>query len=357
MIYIKDKLTIDASKKKVTIARDGIYKYLGEEIGIPGDMNIYNVMRSTESCTTVRDKINEHGCIPVTIEHPKNFVNLDDTKSFKRGGVGKCELSVKDGCNVVEGEMVGLSADVKDLIDQGSEVSLGSRAEIRKVENPEYSFIMDVTDVNHVAIVANGRCGTTCKIKDADFKKLIMEELSMELKQKNADLQAEKEVLEAKLADAEAKLEETKSEAVAEEEVIVEAEKTEETVEATDAETEKTEEVAETEEAKEESAAKEQELVDKGIDMAFQKGQIALKFVDAGHLKAADLIGKKPCEVIDTKLKEIFGLEEVSDSDRTGLISLALKPQVKDGWNNWGVKTEDKKASKEGKSILGRMFK
>jgi len=338
MIYVKDKLTIDKKTKNVVIARDGIYQYLGVEIGIPEDTNVYNVLRTTDSCKTVVDEINKMGCIPVTIEHPKSFVDLSEDKIFKRGGVGQAMLKVKDGFTVAVGKMVGLTEDVIDLIEKGSEVSLGSTAEIKPiVDNKDYSYIMEIREVNHVAIVANGRCGKTCVIEDAGgFKNKVLRELKMDLDklQKDNDaMKAELDVCKTKISDMEAK-------------------KAEMDVKAKEMSDAKTKEVVDAELVKA-NEAKATEIKDatqagfeKGQDSALAKTQEAMAFIDAGHLTGKDFLGKKPCEVIDAKLKDLFSLSEIVSGERAGYVALALKKEIKDGWTGWGAKKEKTKSNK-----------
>jgi hypothetical protein len=354
MVYIKDKAEIDMKSKKVVLARDGIYRYLGSELGIAGDNTIYNVKRTTQSVLKVADDVNDLGVLPITIEHPKSFLDLKNDNNFKKGGVGNCYSNVIDGINVVCGQIISMNDDVKDLLAKGQEVSLGSTAEITKVEAKDYDFEMDITGVNHLAIVSKGRCGNLCSITDGLTNKEILIEELLEMKKEESkefalsDVEKMIDERMCKLEDAVKALSESiKATKVADEEV-----KEEEKSEQSDTQEDKTEEQSDvetqdsiTEQLKQATA----DGLDKGKDIAIAHYTTALKFVDNGLIKAEELIDALPCEVIDAKLKEMFSLEEVAQEERNGLIAVALKSkkEYKDAWDFGKARKQEKPKQKK----------
>lgn len=355
MVFIKDKAEIDLKTKKVVLARDGIYRYLGSELGIAGDNTIYNVKRTTKSVMKVADDINNLGVIPITIEHPKSFLDLKNDKSFKKGGVGNCYTNVVDGINVVCGQIVSMNDDVKELLEKGQEVSLGSMAEITKVDAVDYDFEMDITGVNHLAIVSKGRCGGLCSITDGLTNKEILIEELLEMKKEESNKEFSLSDVEKMIDERMCKMEDmvkSMSEKmnamkVADEDVKEEEKETEEK---SDVETKDS--IAE--QLKQATA----DGLDKGKDIAFKTARsnydMALKFIDKGLIKADELVGKLPCEVVDAKLKEIFALDELLPEQKEGLCVVALsdKQEFKDAWN-FGEAVKEQQEPKTKKKVFG----
>jgi|GEM_PF-5635574 len=352
-MYIQDKAEINLETKQVVLARDGIYRYLGSELGIAGDNTIYNVKRTTESVLKIADDINKLGVLPITIEHPKSFLDLKNDKSFKKGGVGNCYTNVVDGVNVVCGHIVSMNDDVRELLNKGREVSLGSLAEITKVEDKDYDFEMNVTGVNHLALLENkGRCGNICSITDGLTEKeyLIEELLKMKEESKKEFALSDVEMINSRMSKLEdmVKSISEKQEAmkVADEEVKEEEKEAEEKsdVEAQD---------SLNEQLKQATA----DGLDKGKDIAIAHYKTAMKFVDAGLMEAKELLDNLPCEMVDAKLKEMFDLDSVEAEERNGLIAVALKTKTqskfKDAWN-FGKAVEEK--SEENKNTSKKQF-
>lgn len=354
MVYIKDKAEIDLKTKKVVLARDGIYRYLGSELGIAGDNTIYNVKRTTKSVMKVADDINKLGVIPITIEHPKSFLDLNNDKSFKKGGVGNCYTNIVDDVNVVCGQIVSMNDDVKELLEQGQEVSLGSLADITKVDAIDYDFEMDITGVNHLAIVSKGRCGGLCSITDGlTNKEFLIEELLNMKEESNKEFSLSD--VEKMIDDRMCKMEDmvkSMSEKmdvmkVADEDVKEESKEVDEK-----SETEVEDSIAE--QLKQATA----DGLDKGKGIAFKTARdnydMALKFIDKGLIKADELVGNLPCEVVDAKLKEIFALDELQAEQKEGLCVVALsnKQEFKDAWN-FGDAVKEQEEPKTKKKVFG----
>lgn len=347
MVYIKDNVSVDPKTKNVFLARDGIYRYLGSELGMVGDDKIYNVRRTTKSVHTVVDAINNMGILPITINHPKNFLDLGNDLSYKKGGVGNCSAEVKDGVSYVTGKIISIDDSVKEMLNKGREVSLGSKAEIIRLENdPSADFEMDITEVNHLAVLdGKGRAGSSCSIKDGMSNKDFLErELTkMRDEEKKMLLEDVEKMMDKKMEEFMGLMEsKNKKVEATDEEVKSDSEEAEAKAEA--------EEKAKVE-AQDELNAKLEEARAEVLEQAQTDFKTACKFIDRGLIEAKQLEESSPVELIDSKLKELFDMEEIKAEERNGLINLALsdKKQFNDAWTGWGAKKEDKTEEKQTK--------
>lgn len=352
MVYIKDEVSIDPKKKSVLLARDGIYRYLGSELGLEGDTKIYNVRRTTKSVQTVVDAINDIGILPITINHPKSFLDLSNDKSYNKGGVGKCSTEVRDGTSFVSGKIISINDEVKEMLNKGREVSLGSKAEITRLENdPSADFEMDITEVNHLAVLdGKGRAGSSCSIKDGMSNKDFLERelLDMEKKEKDLLLEDVNKMLDEKMKKFEDLLK-SKNEKPAKEDE--EKSKSEEAEKEAKTKKAKADEVK----AQDELAKKIEDAKSEGISQAQNDYKTACKFIDKGLIEAKELQEKEPVELIDSKLKEMFDMETIVEDERNGLINLALsdKKEFNDAWGNMGaIKIEETKETKKSFSLF-----
>ena len=137
--------------------------------------------------------------LPVTKEHPDEWVNPDNWKELAGGTTGKdVEVEALEGES--EGE-IGLKSDItfydRDLYnyyaDNNKEVSLGYIGKKRWVENPEetgYDLILDeIVEANHLAITKRGRGGSSVAVIDTILggKKPMLSGIFSALKGKQAD--------------------------------------------------------------------------------------------------------------------------------------------------------------------------
>lgn len=115
--------------------------------------------------------------LPVTKEHPDEWVTPDNWKELAGGTTGK-EVEVEALEGESEGE-IGLKSEItfydRDLYnyyeDNNKEVSLGYTCSKTWVDNPEevgYDVILDeIEEVNHLAITRNGRGGSSVAVIDS----------------------------------------------------------------------------------------------------------------------------------------------------------------------------------------------
>ena len=173
--------------KKVAIAKSGIYQYHISELGGLFDGNIqipeqhksrtiFNVYRPAE---VLRDAKSLFIQLPLTREHPEDFVTPENIRDEKTGWIGwtgdsshveiledQGEVTINSTLNIVE--KTGLRA-----YDHGiKEVSPGYIADFvwkdgLDKNNTQYQIVMTkINEVNHLALVDMGRGGKDASILD-----------------------------------------------------------------------------------------------------------------------------------------------------------------------------------------------
>lgn len=148
------------------IARVGTLEYAAHELGMRGD-EVVEVYRDKDELFS-DETIKSFEGMPITLLHPDDSdVSAEDWKEKAAGHVQNvraeadwlvCDAYVQDG------------AAIKVIEDKGIiELSCGYDAEIKKVGDKliQYGIVG-----NHIAIVPEGRCGSTCRLGDS--KEVIM---------------------------------------------------------------------------------------------------------------------------------------------------------------------------------------
>lgn len=162
----------------------GVQEYLGSELPeIAGAIQdkTYSVMRPAET-VFADETISSLALKPLTIEHPDSAV---DPTNFKRETVGTLGERAKKINGALTAPLILYDADTINRVNSGelSAVSLGYTADVipesGEHEGVPYDFIFDgPMVVNHLALVAEGRCADAC-ILDSKNKGLNMAELDM----------------------------------------------------------------------------------------------------------------------------------------------------------------------------------
>jgi hypothetical protein len=169
-MFIIDKVIYDNETKKATIMRDGEYLYLAGELGLEGrdPYEPVKVHRPAEEVHKAYKRFVELQRLPVTSDHPSEFLDLTVEDSFNCGEGKNPEIAKKSFYTVLDCVML-LKGDVlKDYENGTKEVSCGWEGDFEPVdkEGLGYEYIQRFKDINHIAVVTAGRCGTTCKIGD-----------------------------------------------------------------------------------------------------------------------------------------------------------------------------------------------
>ena len=177
--------TADSAKpyieqKNVILCRSGIQYYHKDEVAScitednkpPKEKEWYKEYRPANVVVRAKKLC---GNLPVTKEHPIDFVDEYNWKELAGGTTGK-EVVVEALEGESEGE-IGLKSDItfydKELYNyylDNKEVSLGYTCKKHFVDNPEevgYDIILDeIVMINHVAITRAGRGGSSVSIID-----------------------------------------------------------------------------------------------------------------------------------------------------------------------------------------------
>jgi len=159
----------------VNLARIGIQKYLGKELGLTDRANeIINVFRPPEEVFH-EDSIKGYTNLVVTEDHPKEAVTIDNVKTLQRGTVSNIEQSN----TLVKGVVTVTDKKLIDKINKGKiEVSVGYQQDLKEEKGEylgsNYEYIQTNIRPNHLAIVDAGRCGSQCRILNDKGKGNVM---------------------------------------------------------------------------------------------------------------------------------------------------------------------------------------
>lgn len=175
MLNFSDKVSTSAVRKTAdgylvadaAVARTGIQKYLGREVGKP-DMPIVRVYRPAEQVFS-KDAMKTYAHRPMTNDHPSVAINAENWKDYAVGQTG--------GDVMRDGEFVRVPLvlmDQKAISDWENgkvELSMGYSADIvfqKGVTDSgeEYDAIQTNLHMNHLALVDKARGGDKLRIGD-----------------------------------------------------------------------------------------------------------------------------------------------------------------------------------------------
>lgn len=115
------------------------------------------------------EALNSFGMVPVTDEHPPDFLDATNTREFSRGSVG--ELPKRDGVHVAAPLLV-TDADLIKKLEAGEarELSCGYTCDLdftagTTADGQQYDAIQRKIRGNHVAVVARGRAGSSARVR------------------------------------------------------------------------------------------------------------------------------------------------------------------------------------------------
>lgn len=168
------------TQKDVVMCRSGIqYYHKSELVGFidgdnkpPKEKEWYREYRPASVVVKAKDLCR---ALPVTCEHPSDWVTPDNFKELA-GGVTDNDVEVVALDGEAEGE-IGLRSNItfftRELYEyykDNKEVSLGYTVRKHFVDNPDevgYDILLDgITEVNHLAITKSGRGGSSVAVID-----------------------------------------------------------------------------------------------------------------------------------------------------------------------------------------------
>lgn len=165
---------LDASSKRRTIkndylliednvvARTGIQKYTKRELGLGDSNEVINVMRLAEHVFDA-DSIASYNQSPITIYHPKQFVDASNHDKLAVGDLPKAIADQENG--VIRADLIVKTKKGLQAIDDGlTQLSMGYTANIVLQDGvtddgTPYQAIQENIRINHIALVPKGRAG------------------------------------------------------------------------------------------------------------------------------------------------------------------------------------------------------
>ena len=153
------------------VARTGIQRYLGSEVGRP-DLQYVDVYRSPEEVFS-SDSLKSFAHIPVTDDHPTEAVTADN---WKKLAVGQTSDEIaRDGDKLRVPLMVSDGAAIQKVQAGKRELSAGYTCELvwgdgLAEDGTPYQAKQTNIRANHVAIVQRGRAGKDVRIGDSASK-------------------------------------------------------------------------------------------------------------------------------------------------------------------------------------------
>ena len=179
-VLFKDKLNIPTQRKfkdsgqmiaPCSIARTGVMSYLAKECGDAfkdrDPMSIVKIATLAEDLFC-KDSIESYRSAPITVGHPEDDVNTENSKDLVKGMLEG--LPLRDG-ELLSATLVLNDADAISITKQSdSQLSSGHTARLVLCDAAVTGYDAKKTHIrcNHVAIVPRGRAGSEVRIADAD---------------------------------------------------------------------------------------------------------------------------------------------------------------------------------------------
>jgi hypothetical protein len=190
-LSIKSNIDKDTGFLKINgvLARTGVQDYMGFELPfIDGldPMKTYGVYRSKDEVLR-KESLKSYINAPITDDHPKEFVTIDNISDLGKGSVSDVSTHEKEGVDYVSSDIIITDKKTIDKILNGKiELSAGYSAtydnEKGEFQGKPYDFVQKDIKINHVALVERGRCGKTCKVGDSYYD--IIENVNLNEREK-----------------------------------------------------------------------------------------------------------------------------------------------------------------------------
>lgn len=163
---------------KGTIARTGLQEYYGYELGNEeAPMEVFNVYRPKEEVLNP-ESLESYKNATVTDDHPVEFVNINNHNDLSRGSMASVETFEKDGIDYIKTDIIITNQNLIEKAQNGKiELSVGYTQDL--LENSgefmgvPYQYVQTNIRANHIAVVAQGRCGSDCRLS-RDLKSVII---------------------------------------------------------------------------------------------------------------------------------------------------------------------------------------
>lgn len=145
-----------------TLSKLGVFDYHNKELGKDGE-GIQRLARTEKSLFTDETILSFENA-PITVGHPEDDVTAENWKQLAVGSVRNVR---RDGEHLAGEAWIYDAAAIKQIQQFGiKELSCGYRSELLPSQEQGVDFEMSPMIGNHIAIVADGRCGESCKLAD-----------------------------------------------------------------------------------------------------------------------------------------------------------------------------------------------
>jgi hypothetical protein len=343
-MIIQDQIIFDGVTKNATIMRDGIYHYLGREVGdFQNPSKIVRVFRDRSEIEKAYKRFLDLQRIPLTVNHPKDFISLEDENSYNQGiAIDPSTKMVKDF------KVLNCRIDLKDqaleYYSQGKkELSCGWSGSFSKVEHSDYDYTQHFEDFNHIAILPNGRGGSLCSITDNNLNILNMDIDDLKL----TITDTIKSVLDEYAPKKKKKAKSQEGEEGEEGEDL--KKNNDELVEklATAIHSLKSEQVEQVKEVDEVA------IKDEAVKETIKDFDCVLKAIEKGAIEVKDCLGKSPLEIKKQVVKTI-AKKEIEDSKIDAYFDISLENFKHPSWEK-KAKIVDKESEKTLVSLINNI--
>jgi hypothetical protein len=178
-MFLADRLTLDAPKRtkdgymavRARVARTGLYDYAGSEVDPANEHGLRDkaAVKVFRPGDEVFDRASIHSFIgkPITNDHPREGVNVDNWRDHARGTIMG---AARDG-EYISFDLLLTDKDAIAAVENGKrELSNGYATDLDFTPGTHDGIAYDAVQRsirgNHVALVDRGRAGSSCAIKD-----------------------------------------------------------------------------------------------------------------------------------------------------------------------------------------------
>ena len=195
-----------------TIARTGIMQYRASECGAlfaDREPNSLIKIATLEADLFCEDSIESYRSAPITVGHPKQWVNTSNAKELQKGNLDSIPFA---DSNMLSGQIVVTDKDTLKLVDKGlNQLSSGTSCVLVLADKGlGYDAYKTNIRANHIALVESGRNGNA-QIADEDIKLSDAEVKLKDVEDKLKDSELELDKTSKELDKTNAKLEDALS--------------------------------------------------------------------------------------------------------------------------------------------------
>ena len=153
--------------------RDGVYLYMPSEIGVSDADPMIPIpcFRPASEVVKAFNRFFDLKKLPICVTHPDNFLDFDKEVTWENGSAENPNLNNNSNYTVIDCEFHIKNKTLDNYLTGVRQLSCGWEGDFEKVMDTSQTngceYIQRFRDINHIAMVENGRCGDLCKINDS----------------------------------------------------------------------------------------------------------------------------------------------------------------------------------------------